>query len=304
MCVTNISKRRNVAVANASAMVSSTPSLISQRLMGNFMPLMMNNTVSKPLPSTDSTCDTVEARAAPQTSALNSFFQEQPISYGMGSSDFGDKKRPRRRRKPQKPGKTAKQNDRHFVVHNYHDHAFDHDDENDNSEEESGGKRRGGASISFPTKLHAVLDQVESDGWGHVISWMPHGRCFVIHKPKEFSEHVMPYYFRQSKLTSFQRQLNLYGFCRLTRGNDSGGYYHELFLRGRMFLAKKMQRTKIKGTKYKAASSPDQEPDFYTMVSTAASNIMRESSILILVSHHLFPPLDIPRSLLFCRLLR
>jgi hypothetical protein len=276
MCVTNIAKRRNVALANASAMVSKTPSLISQRLMGNFMPLMMNNAMAKPLPGTDSTCDTVEApHAAPQTSALNSFLQEQPVSCGMGSNDFGESKRPKRRRKPQKPGKTAKHNDRHFVVHNYHDHALDHDDENDDSEhEETGGRRRGGVSISFPTKLYSVLEQVEADGWGHVISWMPHGRCFVIHKPKEFSELVMPHYFRQSKLTSFQRQLNLYGFCRLTRGNDAGGYYHELFLRGRMFLAKKMQRTKIKGTKFKAASSPEHEPDFYCMVSNTIRTVV------------------------------
>lgn len=72
-------------------------------------------------------------------------------------------------------------------------------------------------------------------------------------------------YFRQSKLTSFQRQLNLYGFQRLTRGPDAGGYYHELFLRGRVFLAHRMERTKVKGTRFKAASSPDSEPDFYRM---------------------------------------
>jgi hypothetical protein len=66
-------------------------------------------------------------------------------------------------------------------------------------------------------------------------------------------------------LTSFQRQLNLYGFCRLTRGKDAGGYYHELFLRRKTFLCKKMSRTKVKGTRFKAASSPEQEPDFYTM---------------------------------------
>jgi hypothetical protein len=67
-------------------------------------------------------------------------------------------------------------------------------------------------------------------------------------------------------LTSFQRQLNLYGYCRLTRGADAGGYYHELFLRGKSFLCKQMVRTKVKGTRFKAASSPEQEPDFYTMV--------------------------------------
>jgi len=172
-------------------------------------------------------------------------------------------KKPRRRRKPQKPGKTAKQNDRHFVVHNYHDHA--HDVPENDLQEVPPSKRRGGVSMSFPIKLHAILDQVEEDGLSHVISWQPHGRCFLIHKPKEFTDYVMPKYFRQSKLTSFQRQLNLYGFSRLTIGKDNGGYYHELFLRGKVFLAKTMCRTKIKGTKYKAASSPDQEPDFYTM---------------------------------------
>lgn len=76
---------------------------------------------------------------------------------------------------------------------------------------------------------------------------------------------VMPKYFRQSKLTSFQRQLNLYGFVRLTRGEDIGGYYHELFLRGKDYLLKRIVRTKVKGTKFKAASSPEQEPDFYSM---------------------------------------
>lgn len=75
-------------------------------------------------------------------------------------------------------------------------------------------------------------------------------------------------YFRQTKLTSFQRQLNLYGFNRVTRGPDAGGYYHELFLRGKDFLCKKMMRTKVKGTGYKAASSPEHEPDFYQMVSS------------------------------------
>jgi hypothetical protein len=119
---------------------------------------------------------------------------------------------------------------------------------------------------SFPMKLHSLLERVEVEGLSHIISWQPHGRCFCIHQTKEFAERVLPTHLRQGKLTSFQRQLNLYGFARLTRGKDAGGYYHELFLRGKGNLTKRMKRTKIKGTKFKAASSPDQEPDFYSMV--------------------------------------
>jgi hypothetical protein len=183
------------------------------------------------------------------------------------------KPKPKRRRKPQKPGKTAKQNDRHFVVHNYHDHANDEDE----PDSEKGGeqRRRGGVTVSFPLKLHTVLDQVETDGLAHVVSWQHHGRCFIIHKPKEFTDHIMPNYFRQTKLTSFQRQLNLYGFNRLTKGNDSGGYYHDLFLRGKPFLCKRMERTKVKGTKFKAASSPDEEPNFYSMVGFSSDSPKR-----------------------------
>jgi hypothetical protein len=180
--------------------------------------------------------------------------------------------RPKRRRKPQKPGLTAKNQERHFVVHNYHDHAGDTPQEMVASEgscgSSSGGgehRRRGGIAVSFPAKLHVVLDQIALDGYDHVISWQPHGRAFAIHQPKVFTEKVMPKYFRQSKLTSFQRQLNLYGFQRLTRGADAGAYYSELFLRGKPFLCQSMVRTKVKGTKYKSASSPEQEPNFYDM---------------------------------------
>jgi hypothetical protein len=248
-------------------MVAATPSLISQRLLGNFLPLMQNargcgssSTVSTSIPK----CIPQHQQIAGVAALTGNSIGLPPI---VGAS-VDEKPRPKRRRKPQKPGKTAKQHDRHFVVHNYHDHAsdsFDFDLE-EPQEADCGQRRRGGVAISFPLKLHAVLDQVEADGLADVISWMEHGRCFVIHNAKEFVDHVMPHYFRQTKLTSFQRQLNLYGFCRLTRGKDSGGYYHELFLRGKPFLCKRMIRTKVKGTKFKAASSPEHEPDFYTMV--------------------------------------
>jgi len=81
----------------------------------------------------------------------------------------------------------------------------------------------------------------------------------------------MGQYFKQSKITSFHRQLNLYGFRRLTQGRDNGGYYNEYFLRGKPLLTRRMIRIKVKGTKIRAASSPEDEPDFYNMTPSTAN---------------------------------
>lgn len=82
----------------------------------------------------------------------------------------------------------------------------------------------------------------------------------------------MPTYFKQSKFPSFQRQLNLYGFQRLTKGQDKGGYYHEMFLRNKVFLAHNINRMRVKGTGVRARSNPDMEPDFYAMPSVVVGS--------------------------------
>jgi len=126
-------------------------------------------------------------------------------------------------------------------------------------------KRNTGGVISpFPERLHDMLSKTNMP---EVVSWAPHGRCFLVRKPKEFESKVMPLYFNHTKLTSFQRQLNLYGFKRITKGADRGAYYHELFLRGRPKLCTRMRRQKVKGTGQKPLPDPDNEPNFYAMKS-------------------------------------
>ena len=65
--------------------------------------------------------------------------------------------------------------------------------------------------LIFPQKLHSVLnDSSLSD----IITWLPHGRSFVIIRPDVFAEKVMPTYFpspdarTSTKYPSFTRKLN------------------------------------------------------------------------------------------------
>ena len=168
-------------------------------------------------------------------------------------------RRPSPKNKRQLPGKTATNKERHYVQHNYRDLA---------NEPVCSGSRAPLAAKSFPMQLHRVLDEIEDLGYGHIISWQPHGRAFIIRDRFLFQRDIMPKYFPKStKITSIQRQFNLYGFETLSReGPDKGAYYHEAFLRGRPDITSCfMVRKRVKGTGHKACSNPDAEPDLYAM---------------------------------------
>ena len=125
---------------------------------------------------------------------------------------------------------------------------------------------KGDGAPPFPLKLQILLKIVHNEGHDDIISWLPHGRAFGIHKPGLFEHEIMKRFFKQSQIASFQRQLNLYGFIRLSSGSDKGAYYHESFLRGRPLLSLGIIRIRIKGNKTRPAPSlPEEEPQFYKM---------------------------------------
>jgi hypothetical protein len=103
----------------------------------------------------------------------------------------------------------------------------------------------------FPWKLHRLLDEAEAKGYEEVISWMPGGKTFKVHSKQRFSEDVMPQYFDSTKVRSFQRSLNLWGFQTVQKGADKGQCIHRFFVRGHPDLCLHMQRTKIKGNDMK-----------------------------------------------------
>lgn len=129
-------------------------------------------------------------------------------------------------------------------------------------------RTRGGVSEPFPEKLHRMLREVEEKGLSEIISFYSHGRAFGVHDMDRFVSEVMGDYFKQSKWPSFARQLNLYGFLRITSGPDAGGYYHELFLKGKPALSLHMRRVGVPQGEDRRKFRPKNinvEPDFYSM---------------------------------------
>ena len=85
---------------------------------------------------------------------------------------------------------------------------------------------------TFPVKLHKMLS---SPQFRHFITWLPHGRAWKILDHEGFEEHVLPLFFKHGHYSSFARQVNGWGFRRITHGDGQNAYYHEVRPRASYF---------------------------------------------------------------------
>ena len=98
---------------------------------------------------------------------------------------------------------------------------------------------------SFPWKLHDMLLQVKLNNQEHIVSWDLNGRALKVHDPQAFATKILPVYFLHStKWESFQRQLNLYGFKRISRGPHKGIYLHKYFVKDNRSLCSLISRSR------------------------------------------------------------
>lgn len=134
------------------------------------------------------------------------------------------------------------------------------------------------AETKFPCKLHKMLQDVEKKELTHIISWHNDGKCFRVHEPEEFVQRILPLYSKKAKYRSFQRQLNLYGFHRITALKPfwESCYHHPDFSKddedgcrkiNRPLRRKSSQNQKIKDQSkgdddWSRRSSPTQATDF------------------------------------------
>mmetsp|Transcript_7958 Transcript_7958/g.10169 ORF Transcript_7958/g.10169 Transcript_7958/m.10169 type:complete len:239 (-) Transcript_7958:63-779(-) len=106
---------------------------------------------------------------------------------------------------------------------------------------------------TFPFILHDILSRPEYD---HIISWRDHGRAWKVHNTNELAKILPKFLRRQTKYSSFVRQVNLWGFKRVTFGYDMGSYYHKHFIRSQPILCRQMVRKK-------SIPRKKEIPDFY-----------------------------------------
>jgi hypothetical protein len=80
----------------------------------------------------------------------------------------------------------APSSDRSAGTRTYRDYSHEMDD-SELLKEESGPVEQ-----SFPVKLQFMLSEMEKDGLAHIVSWQPHGRCFVVHNQPVFVQSILP----------------------------------------------------------------------------------------------------------------
>jgi hypothetical protein len=125
----------------------------------------------------------------------------------------------------------------------------------DDTDQQPVRRRHGGITRVFPMKLHSMLqDLVKNIMYAEIIRWNAKGTAFVILDPIKFTETLLPIYFRTNRWSSFQRQLNAYGFRRMDllaiHDKEFHTYYHEKFHRDhpdRLELIRRKNLLRIKG---------------------------------------------------------
>jgi len=109
------------------------------------------------------------------------------------------------------------------------------------------------------------MNILSKESFSNVVSWCSHGRAFKVRNVQKFEKEILPRYFKTTHMSSFRKQLSLWGFKRITKGTDAGCYYHQAFLRGMPKLLKFLRYKKIKGIGRAPKPNPIAEPNFYRL---------------------------------------
>lgn len=95
---------------------------------------------------------------------------------------------------------------------------------------------------NIPAFLLKTYDILENSAHFDIISWNKEGTAFVVKNVNEFSEKILPKYFKHNNFSSFVRQLNMYDFHKSKQDSKENEFKHRLFRRGQKHLLAEIKR--------------------------------------------------------------
>ncbi|CAD8081051.1 unnamed protein product [Paramecium primaurelia] len=79
----------------------------------------------------------------------------------------------------------------------------------------------------MPVFLIKLKSMLEDQCNQHIISWNDQGNKVIIHQIDEFKSSILPLYFKTTNYSSFQKQLNNYGFKNFRQSAKQCEFYNE-----------------------------------------------------------------------------
>uniref|UniRef100_A0A7S4IRJ4 HSF-type DNA-binding domain-containing protein n=1 Tax=Vannella robusta TaxID=1487602 RepID=A0A7S4IRJ4_9EUKA len=142
-----------------------------------------------------------------------------------------------------------------------------------------------GNTAPFVRKTYEIVSDPTTD---EIVRWGPDGTSFLILQEHSFQKDILPKYFKHDNLCSFIRQLNTYGFRKISGSKDMNSEHNVLEFEQPDFQKDcPEQLTQLKRKQHKKSSRRDQPTapmgddvsalvDDRTKMAAALSTLMRQ----------------------------
>ena len=114
--------------------------------------------------------------------------------------------------------------------------------ENIEENEEHSNKGKYKKKNIFPNFLLKLYNILENDECKDIIQWGENGKYFVVKNIHDFTEKILPKYFKHNNYSSFIRQLNMYDFHKKKSNQNEHLFHHKNFIKGQKDLMKEIKR--------------------------------------------------------------
>ena len=91
----------------------------------------------------------------------------------------------------------------------------------------------------FLLKLYEIL---ENKDYKDIIHWSDDGKYFIVQNLHDFTEKILPKYYKHNNFSSFIRQLNMYDFHKKKSSQNEHIFHHNNFIKDRKDLIKTIKR--------------------------------------------------------------